>query len=441
MRKKFADYFSKQKIVLNFNERVSQTKARGTDGTHANTFGENLNNNAELIRRKVLRQSYKFSRYKEKLILKGSESLPREVCIPTVRDRCALRCLLNYIDEVFPEGRAKRPHAYIKSITERLMTATTDECFVRLDIKNFYPSIEHRKLIATLRKRMRNRAAVSLIESAITTSCKKGAKRTKGVPQGLSISNHLSNIFLLGIDEHFAALFGPNNYYRYVDDLLVLAPSANARERFSLLEEALKSRKLQVHPLDAKKGKSLICPVVDGVDYLGFRISPARVSVRESSIRKMYETLSSVITSAKYTKNIGRMCFKLDTKISGCIFEEERFGWLHFFQQMNDLPQLARLDAFVGKMLGRVSNLPQEYRPKRFLKAYHEIRFNSQQSDYIPNFDTKNKEEQVRILTQIAPGRYRNIELRGEDEIKSAFFMEMKRIASELERDLQEPSS
>jgi RNA-directed DNA polymerase len=440
-RQRFPEFFTTQAIIQTFKEKIATTKARGTDGIDIVSFEKQLDNHAEVIRRKVIGSSYEFTRYKEKLISKGAAFPPREVCIPTIRDKNVLRCLLNYIEVQFPEARSRRPHVYIKDLKQRLLSASDDDCFVRIDIKDFYPTIDHKKLMARLRTKVRSKQAISLVKSAIETSCKKESVRTRGIPQGLSISNHLSNLLLVDLDQQFSHEFGANNYFRYVDDVLVIAHKDETEARFSRVEKVLKRRRLQVHPLDGEKGKSLINSVAEGVDYLGFRISPARISVRRSSLRRMYETVSSVITSAKYNKNLGRMCFKLDIKITGCILGEKRFGWLYFFQQMDDVSQLVQLDAFVTRMLKRIRDVPQGYIPKRFVKAYHEIRYNSDKTTYIPNFDENSREEKIRVLIQLAPSKYQKIENEKDEEIDRIFFLEMSRITSELERDLQEPNS
>lgn len=441
MRTRFADFYAKQEILRNFHEYIADKKIRGSDGVTAVAFAANVDGNAAVIARKVISGTYSFSRYKEKLILKGVDSYPREVCIPTIRDSCVLRCLLAFLIEVFPEARSQKPHAYIDALKRRLKNGSPDDYFVRIDIRDFYPSIDHRLLLASLRKRIKNKSAISLINSGIRTSCKKDAVRECGVPQGLSISNVLANLFLIDCDSVIAKRFGADNYFRYVDDILMVLPKKDAEAAFGFVEKTLKMRKLAIHPLDAKKGKSVICPIPDGVDYLGFSLRPNKISVRVSSVRKIYENISSVITSAKYSKNMARMCFKLDTKITGCLLEGKRYGWLHFFQQMDDVSILRKLDIFVLEMLRGVRSLPKDYAPKRFVKAYYEIRYNFRNSNYIPNFDTKATEEQLRILTQIAPSRYKGIEVDGAEAIGKAFFSEMKKIASELERDLQEPRS
>ncbi|WP_254844808.1 reverse transcriptase domain-containing protein, partial [Dickeya dadantii] len=80
--------------------------------------------------------------------------------------------------------------------------------FIKFDVANFYPSIDHVKLISRLRKNIRDERVLKLIESAIKSpTVSKASKKDKpsalGVPQGLSISNILATIYLSNIDKYF----------------------------------------------------------------------------------------------------------------------------------------------------------------------------------------------------------------------------------------------
>lgn len=50
---------------------------------------------------------------------------------------------------------------------------------------------------------------------------KEKGERTIGVPEGLSISNTLANIYMQDIDRKYRG-FDYISYYRYVDDILIL---------------------------------------------------------------------------------------------------------------------------------------------------------------------------------------------------------------------------
>ena len=56
----------------------------------------------------MIKGTYAFSKYKQKLISKGAGKAPREISIPTTRDRVALRALSDFLTPFLkvhqPEG-------------------------------------------------------------------------------------------------------------------------------------------------------------------------------------------------------------------------------------------------------------------------------------------------------------------------------------------------
>ena len=76
-------------------------------------------------------------------------------------------------------------------------------------------------------KIVRKKEILHLLKDAIsqaTLAKPSGGKKsyqTKGVPQGLSISNILANIYMAPIDCKYSKK-SSYKYYRYVDDILIL---------------------------------------------------------------------------------------------------------------------------------------------------------------------------------------------------------------------------
>ncbi|WP_246765871.1 RNA-directed DNA polymerase, partial [Pseudomonas syringae] len=170
---------------------------------------------------KVHRGEYSFTAYKEKLILKGASSPPRQISIPTARDRIVLRALCNCLSEVFPTAKLTLPQIVIDSLKTALNSGLHAE-YAKIDLKSFYPSIPHELVAAATRKKIQKPEFRQLITNALTTPTvpeskgSKGADRpTVGVPQGLAISNVLAEIALQGIDTLFESRTGIW-YKRYV---------------------------------------------------------------------------------------------------------------------------------------------------------------------------------------------------------------------------------
>lgn len=434
--------FSNENLEKLYNEKISLNTAIGKDGITQKAFQAHLKAEINLIITNVMNVSYNFTRYRERLILKGAGKPPRTISIPTIRDRLTLRATNDALSATFPESRSLRPHSYIKRICSALKEAGDDTVFVRMDVREFYPSIDHDMLIKKLYKKLNDEKIISLIKRAISTPTGSSTKNPRGVPQGLSISNILSSIYMTSLDASLSKKF---TYFRYVDDILILIQHSESEAAFKTVRRALSRLKLKCHDL-AQRGKSQISPVADGIEYLGFHIRKSRISVRHSSFTRMMENILSVITEYRHNRrkksSQSRLVYRLNLKISGCVFGGERFGWMFFFCQINDLSQLMRLDTFVEKELKKDNFDRTRLGVKTFRRTYREIRFNFEETKYIPKFDTVTISEMTTILSNYEGSSPDDIASQySEAEIRARFFKMVKRETKALERDLIEAIS
>lgn len=438
----YRERFTRANLRGIYETKIASSRAVGRDGIRHDAFEANLDDEINLILKKVEACVYKFTTYKPKLISKGAHKYPRPLSIPTVRDRLTLRALNDILSEVFSEARIMRPHVYIKTIREFFHQPCADMAFVRIDIKDFYPSINHDALIRKVRSKVRKPQLVHLIQLAISTPTSGVRSDGMGVPQGLSISNILSSIYLHKIDEKFGKKC---KYFRYVDDILVICKVDEAESVFHEIRLDIEALELSCHKLGSK-GKSEITPVSQGIEYLGFHITPSIISVRNSSFTRMIENLLVVFTAFKHAKaknkNENRLVWRLNLKITGCIYNAKRYGWMFFFSQIDDLRQLARLDQFVTAELNKRGIGHLRPNVKKFLRSYHEIRLNLRETSYIPKFDEFDIGDIITVLAQDAgnPEKHYTSNF-SEAEIRRQFAALINRQTRLLEKDLIEAFS
>lgn len=343
--------FSEKMLNILYEEKISLTPVIGADGITQQAFKKNISQNISIIIRKFLNCTYKFTPYRQKLISKGAGKFPRVISIPTIRDRLVLRAANEVLARAFPNARSFRPHTLIKNIRKKLSSVDENTAFVRIDVRDFYPTINHQRLLDKIRRKFPSPHFLHLIGDAISAPTGGKQLATLGIPQGLSISNILSSIYLESFDEKFLEKY---DYFRYVDDILVLSKEDQAEVVFDDIRRSLNGLGLKCHKL-GKQGKSQISNVQEGVEYLGYFISLSRIAVRKSSYTRMIENLLAVLTSFKHAdhkkKSEERLIWRLNLKITGCIFNGERYGWVFFFSQVDDLKQISRLDSFVKKEL------------------------------------------------------------------------------------------
>jgi len=208
---KIENYFNADYLTELYNEKLSNSKVKGIDKLNSISFSKRLGNEIEIIKRKVISGNYIFSPYVEVLKLKGRKKSPRIISIPTLRDRIVLLTIKEILHHEFPNNvNRKLPNNYIREIKQYLSITSGHEYLIKLDIKKFYDNIKRSILIDKLRANELDPLIVNLIELAISTpTVPANTKRKnydiflpkKGVPQGLSISNILAQIYLNEVDK------------------------------------------------------------------------------------------------------------------------------------------------------------------------------------------------------------------------------------------------
>ncbi|HDS9150187.1 TPA: RNA-directed DNA polymerase, partial [Escherichia coli] len=150
------------------------------------------------------------------------------------------------LTEIYPNSRLKLPHTVIDLLKNALNSDLYAE-YAKIDLKSFYPSIEHKLIFNAIKNKIRKKEIRQLITSSLivpTVSGSTGSKgvpnNTRGVPQGLAISNILAEISLSDFDNEINKMHDIW-YMRYVDDILILTQKDQATKIASHIIDKLQS--------------------------------------------------------------------------------------------------------------------------------------------------------------------------------------------------------
>ena len=429
------DKFSYNSLQELYHKKFFNKTNPGLDHITSIKFECELEDNLNLIIRKIMSGTYKFTRYKKVLISKGENKNPRVINIPTIRDKLVLSSLNECLNDIYQKSNcSKLPHSIISEICNIIDSGRYD-MFMKFDISSFYSNINHKKLIKKLNDKIMCSQIVDAIKCAITMGAIEvpikdktvTEKKKKGIPEGLSISNSLANIYLLELDQVMKKI--PNiHYFRYIDDILILCNKSNwLFVKLMILKE--------IRLLGLKFNNKSAIGFINKKDfsYLGYRFTDVGVTVRDSSIYKFENSFEKMFSKYKYSERPNKelLEWRLNLKITGCIFNGKKYGWLFFFSQINDLALLSRLDHLIDKLLLRYKI---DFCCKRFKRTFYEIRYALHSNQYIPNFDNYTIVEKKFILEKI----YKiNLEDTRDETIKNEFDKVVFADISQLEKDIQ----
>ncbi|CCK76678.1 RNA-directed DNA polymerase [Oleispira antarctica RB-8] len=393
----FEKYFLTESLKERFRDRILKSRAAGTDGTSPKQFEDSLDSEIELIQRKITNMSYRFSRFNEKLILKNKFSPPRAVYIPTVRDRLVLSAVNSYLSEVFQED-LKPYQLTVKANVAEIINTIKDgqfDAFIKLDVKNFFPSLDHEILLKKLQARVEDKTAFSVLKKVLNRSeC--------GIAQGLSISSLLAAIYLNEVDKSFKHR-NSFKYFRFVDDILILCKHSDVTAIHSEIQQKTNDLKLVLHSTKVPGKSEHGCLGKNTLEYLGFSFLGDQISVRESSVEKLRKRIRQVFTDTyKNPNNLSKdinskLCHTLNLKITGCLYNNKPYGWLFFFQDINDLTLLNHLDWYVKKCFDDFDIDYDPNKTKSFVKTYFAMKslkpHKLDADSYVPSFDSNSTEK------------------------------------------------
>ncbi|RKT25806.1 reverse transcriptase (RNA-dependent DNA polymerase) [Paraburkholderia sp. RAU2J] len=129
----------------------------------------------------------------------------------------------------------------------------------------------------------------------------------RGIPQGSPISALLSNIYMANFDELMwnAVTAWGGKYFRYCDDMLIIAPHGRGKDLLKLAQQFADLHKLPLHP---DKTEERTFTVTSGglmadkpLQYLGFVFDGKRVILRSASLARYSDRMKRGVRLAKAT--------------------------------------------------------------------------------------------------------------------------------------------
>ena len=334
----------------------SNAGACGVDGITVKHFAKGSQARLLAVNGHLREGTYQPKPVKRVMIPKPGSSEKRPLGIPTVRDRVVQSAVRMVVEPIFEREFAEhsygfRPGRGCKDALRRVDTLLRSGLshVVEVDIKGYFDSIPHERLMALVRERIADGRVLALIESFLKQGIMEPLgwmeeqQSDEGTPQGGVISPLLANIYLNPLD-HLMSQAG-HEMVRYADDMVMLCPDASTAEAvLSTLREWAAQAGLSLHPEKTR--------IVDmgqpgaHFDFLGYRFWRGKTSgslrrfIRPKSLRKFKASLKPLTKRAN-----GRSLEAIVT-----LLRPKLEGFFEYFQQAS----ARAFDELDGWMRGRL---------------------------------------------------------------------------------------
>jgi len=257
-----------EKIISIENLRLADIKARKGKAEQYGIIVHDRNRQANILKlhESLKNKTYHTSEYTTFIIHEPKE---REIFrLPYFPDRITHHAVMNILEPIFVSTftadtysciKGRGIHAAADGVRSALLDVPGTQYCLKLDIKKFYPSIDHTILKQLLRRKFKDQNLLWLLDEIIASAA--------GLPIGNYLSQYFANFYLTYFDHWLKEIKRVKHYFRYADDLVFL--SGNKPSLHQLLSDI--KIYLQEHLKLTVKDNYQVFPVAArGIDFTGY---------------------------------------------------------------------------------------------------------------------------------------------------------------------------
>lgn len=223
-------------------------------------------------------KTYRTSKYTTFKIFEPKE---REVFrLPYFPDRIAHHAVMNILEPIFVSTftadtysciKGKGIYAAANAVRAALQDVQGTEYCLKLDIKKFYPNVDHVILKQLLQRKIKDHDLLWMLHGIIDSA--------PGLPIGNYLSQYFANFYLTYFDHWIKQNKKVQYYFRYADDLVILFNNKQYLHQllFDISDYLNNNLKLQI------KDNYQIFPVsARGIDFVGYVFYHTHTRLRKS---------------------------------------------------------------------------------------------------------------------------------------------------------------
>jgi len=323
----FDKVFAERNLLAALQQVATNDGAPGVDHVSVAEFTRRLPDSLWELSDQLKNGTYHPQAIRRVHIPKPGSSETRPLGIPTVRDRVVQASIVNVIEPIFERDFAQHSYGFrpgrgckdaLRRVNQLLKAGFTH--VVDADLKGYFDSIPHDRLMSRLETKIADGPVLRLIEGFLKADILDEAARwtpEAGAPQGAVLSPLLSNVYLDPLD-HLAAHSG-FQMVRYADDFVILCRTAQeAQAALELVRNWVVENGLMLHPTKTR----VVDACETGFDFLGYHFRGTKHWPREKSLKKLKDTLR-----AKTNRTSGDSLTFIIAQVNQTLR-----GWFAYFQ-------------------------------------------------------------------------------------------------------------
>ncbi len=342
----FDKVFSERNLLAACQQVAQKKGAPGVDHVTTTEFVGQIPESLWQLSDALKGGTYRPQEIRRVHIPKPGTNETRPLGIPTVRDRIVQTAVVNVIEPIFERDFAEHSYGFRPGRSCRDALRRVDQLLkegytyvVDADLKGYFDSIPHDRLMTLLTTKIADGSLLSLIESFLKAGILEGMSSwipESGAPQGAVLSPLLSNVYLDPLD-HLMAQAG-YEMVRYADDFVILCRTAeDASRALALVQQWTADNGLTLHPTKTR--------IVDSgsvsFGFLGYEFRWVKHWPRKKSVQKLKD---SIRQKTRRTNGNSLQC--IVTHVNSTLR-----GWFTYFQHGSYRSDFANLDKWVRMRL------------------------------------------------------------------------------------------
>jgi RNA-directed DNA polymerase len=342
----FDKVFAERNLLAAFQQVASKKGAPGVDHVTIDEFGRQIPENLWQLSDALKAGTYQPQAIRRVHIPKPGTIETRPLGIPTVRDRIVQGAVVNVIEPIFERDFAEhsygfRPGRGCKDALRRVdrLLKAGYVYVVDADLKSYFDSIPHDRLMERLRTKIADGRVLSLIETFLKAGIVEEAATwtpASGAPQGAVLSPLLSNVYLDPLD-HLVAQTG-YEMVRYADDFVILCRTAEDADRaLELVRQWTADNGLTLHPTKTQ----IVDARIEGFEFLGYEFRGHKHWPRKKSLAKLKDALRQPTK-----RHTGQSLKSVITQVNSILR-----GWFAYFQHCTSLSVYRDLDGWLRRRM------------------------------------------------------------------------------------------